>query len=71
MHDLRLHLFEQIERLKDDELDLEKEVKKAQAMASLSSNIIQSAKLEVDVRMKLSENEINKATFLKLEGGQS
>jgi hypothetical protein len=71
LHDLRLHLFEQLERLKDEDLNLDEEVKKAQAMSSLSSNIIASAKLEVQVRMKMGEDVMRQSDLLKIEGGQS
>jgi hypothetical protein len=36
IQDLRNHLFEQIERLSDDELNLDNEVKKARAMAEIA-----------------------------------
>ena len=49
--DLNNHLFEQIERLNDDELseeELEKEIKRSKAMEGLSSNIIDNARLALD-----------------------
>ncbi len=54
--DLQNHLFEQIERLKDDELDLEKEIRRARAIQGLGQTLINSAK---------EEN-----VFLKMTGGK-
>jgi len=51
LSDLRDHLFSALERIDDDQLtseQLESEIKKANAVANLSSMIIQSAKIEVD-----------------------
>lgn len=46
--DLRDHLFEALERLKDPDSDLEKEIQKAKAIREVGSVIIESAKVEVD-----------------------
>lgn len=49
--DLNNHLFEQMERLNDDDLtddQLEKEVKRARAMEGLAANIIDNAKLALE-----------------------
>lgn len=46
--DLNNHLFEQLERLNDDDLseqDLSKEIKRADAMTSVASQIIDNAEL--------------------------
>lgn len=46
--DLNNHLFEQLERLNDDELDdeqLEREIKRSRAIADVSSKIIANAAL--------------------------
>jgi len=51
LSDLRDHLFSALERIDDDQLNPEErdnEIKKANAVANLSSMIIQSAKIEVD-----------------------
>jgi hypothetical protein len=51
LSDLRDHLFSALERIDDDQLtpeQLDYEIKKANAVANLSSMIIQSAKIEVD-----------------------
>lgn len=46
--DLRNHLFEQLERLSDEDVDLEKEIKRANAVAQIAREVINSAKVEVD-----------------------
>lgn len=46
--DLNNHLFEQLERLNDDELDeaqLEKELRRAEGMTKVATQIIQNAEL--------------------------
>jgi len=51
LSDLRDHIFSALERIDDDQLSpeqLDYEIKKANAVANLSSMIIQSAKIEVD-----------------------
>jgi len=47
MGDLRDHLFEQLEVLKDPEKLLEKEVERAKAMCNVADRIIDSARVEV------------------------
>jgi len=47
---LKNHLFEQLERLNDDDLtdeQLEKEVKRAKAMSDIAKNIVESAKVDM------------------------
>ena len=61
IEDLRNHLFEQLERLQDDEkmknpIILERELKRAKAIAEVSSVIVDTAKAETD--------------FLKVAGGK-
>ena len=51
LSDLNNHLFEMIERLNDDDLSdeqLEREIKRANAMTSISSQIINNAKVELE-----------------------
>ena len=63
IEDLRNHLFEQLERLGDDEkmknpIALERELKRAQAISEISQVIVNTAKAETDhlrVTGKLSE----------------
>ena len=47
--DLRNHLFETLERLKDPELNLDTEIQRAKAIKEVGSVIIDSAKVEVDL----------------------
>jgi hypothetical protein len=53
IEDLRNHLFEQLERLADDEgmknpLKLEKELKRAHAISEVAKVIVDTAKAETD-----------------------
>lgn len=60
--DLNNHLFEQLERLNDDELseeDMRKEIERSKAMASISNQIIENARLNLN------------ATELALEYGEN
>jgi hypothetical protein len=68
IQDLRNHLFEQIERLSDDELNLENEVKKAQAMAQIAHQIIETARVEVNYIRTIGTSQ--KSEFIKLEGAE-
>jgi len=64
INDLRDHLFEVLERLKDGEIDIET----AKAMADVSQVIINSAKVEVDFIRITGANQ--NTGFIKLtEGG--
>lgn len=50
--DLNNHLFEQLERINDDELskdELEIEIKRSKAIEGLTTNIIENARLALDV----------------------
>lgn len=46
IQDLRNHLFASLDRLADPNSNLEKEIKRAEAMNSVSEQIINSAKVE-------------------------
>ena len=52
MEDLNNILFEQLERLNDDSLNLDEELKRAKAISDVSDKVIQSADLSFKV-MKL------------------
>lgn len=52
MEDLNNVLFEQLERLNDDSLNLDEELKRAKAISNVSDKLIQSADLQFRV-MKL------------------
>jgi hypothetical protein len=47
MPDLRDHLFEQLERLKDKDLPLADEIQRARAVCGVAREIIEAAKVEV------------------------
>lgn len=48
IQDLRNMLFEQMERLMDDDADLAKETQRAESIAQIANVLVQSAKVEVD-----------------------
>ena len=57
--DLNNHLFEQIERLNDDELtkeELDMEIKRLKAMSSISNQIIANAKVELEAAKIMIDN---------------
>ncbi len=51
-------LFDQLQKLSDPECDLEVEVKRSEAMAKVSSNIIKSAELSVRAAEITGDNTI-------------
>lgn len=56
--DLNNHMFEQLERLNDDDLsyeELDKEIKRAKAMSGIASNIISNAALALEAQQYLDE----------------
>ena len=71
IEDLRNHLFEQLERLNDDDLkgpDLDQEIKRASAISEVSAQIIESAKVQV-MFIKVTEST-DKSTFFLGEGAK-
>ena len=52
---LNNHLFEQIERLSDDDLDLETEVSRAKSITEISKQIIDNAKLSLEAEKLRTE----------------
>jgi hypothetical protein len=70
LNDLNDHLFEQIERLNDDELspeDIKKEASRAQAITKVASQIIKNAKVTIDA-MKLVDGRWEKSDLPKTLG---
>ena len=69
--DLTNHLFEQMERLNDDDLDneeLDKEIKRAKAMTDVSSRIIENAALGLSaekLRAQYGNREIRLPVMLE------
>ena len=70
---LNNHLFEQLERLNDDEMggeDLKEEIERSKAMANISRVIIDNAKLSLDARKLRADltGEVNlNSEFLAIE----
>lgn len=70
IEDLRNHLFAQLERLNDEELTPEQvqdEVKKAKAIAGVSSAIIETAKMEIEYIKTTGLSESNSQLFQSIE----
>lgn len=62
LSDLNNHLFEQLERLNDEGLDedqLERELKRADGMSKIASQIIQNGELAYKTMIHLHEYGIN------------
>lgn len=61
--DLKDHLFEQIERLNDDDLkgdELRQEIDRSKAMSQVATQIINSAKVTVDAVRLVSQGRVEK-----------
>ena len=61
--DLNNHLFEQLERLNDDDLtddQLDKELRRAEGMTKIAGQIIQNADLAYKTMVKMAEFGINR-----------
>ena len=70
LKDLNNHLFEQLERLNDDEIQGEKlkeEVERARAMASIATKIIETGNLVLRAKKVMYEQGENKVPTM-LEG---
>lgn len=63
--DLNNHLFEEMERLMDDDLseeDMKKEIKRANAITSVSNQIISNMRLQTEiVQMACDMGDVNTA----------
>lgn len=66
IQDLRNLLFEQMERLMDDDLDINKEVQRAKALSGLATVVVNSAKVEVDF-LKMSGTEGSGTGFIPMD----
>lgn len=76
--DLNNHLFEQLERLNDDELSdegLQKEISRAKAMTDIANSIISNAKTTLDAAKFVADcgysPEIPLETVKMLGGGKN
>ena len=61
--DLNNHLFEQLERLNDDELDdaqLDKELRRAEGMTKVATQIIQNAELAYKTMVHMAEYDYDR-----------
>ena len=64
--DLKNALFEQLERLNDDELDLEKEIKRTKAITDISQVLVNLAKEEIQFnKLKFNYGEELKGQFFE------
>lgn len=76
LNDLNNHLFEQIERLNDDELtneQLDKEIKRSKAVSDVSKNIVENAKLMLDatkLKIEYSRSVDDLPEVLKIESNK-
>lgn len=69
--DLNGHLFEQLERLNQDDLkgeDLKAEVDRAKAMTQIASQIVQSTKVTIEA-MKMVKDEFTKDEVISVLAG--
>lgn len=74
--DLRDHLFQQLERLGDDDVvkgdGLEREIKRAKAMSDLAGTLIDSARVEVDfLKVKVDAPRLNGIKSDFIDGGRT
>ena len=73
LQDLNDYLFEEIERLQDDEADLEAEVKRAEAVTKVSNVIISNATLALTAQKLAAEYGLEthiKNPLLETEGSE-
>jgi hypothetical protein len=66
--DLRDHLFEELEALKDPEKPLDQELQRAAAISQIAQAIINSAKVEVDMIKALNATAPASPAFFNLAG---
>ncbi|MDL2292252.1 hypothetical protein LJC17_01465 [Acholeplasma sp. OttesenSCG-928-E16] len=73
--DLNNHLFEQLERLNDDDLsedEIKKESKRAKAMCTVAREIVKNARVILDGQKHVDEFGINReSNLVKITGPQS
>lgn len=67
--DLQTMMFEQMKRLSDPDLDLEKEIKRAQALSSAGTVIINAEKVKID-RKRLALQQEKKPRGKQLTNGE-
>lgn len=63
IEDLRNHLFEQLEKLNDDNIaNIDREIRKSSAIVQVASSIIESGKLEMEY-MKIAKVTVKVIEF--------
>ena len=68
LNNLNNYLFEQLERLYDEDEDFDKEVKRAKSVATIGTAIINNTKLMLNVKKYADEmGYTNSSEVLKLE----
>lgn len=61
LSDLNNHLFAQLERINDEDIDgeeLQTEIHRSKAVSSIASQIISAGKLALEAQHKLGENQV-------------
>ena len=53
--DLNNILFEQLDRLQDEDLDLDKELERADGIGKIANNIVENGKLQLDTAKLVAE----------------
>lgn len=69
--DLNNHLFEQLERLNDEDLQgdaLDREIKRSHAMGNVAAKIIDNARLALDASKAVADRMIDKLPAMLGEG---
>lgn len=69
--DLKNHLFEQIERLNDDDLvgdKLNQEIERSKAMSQVATQIVNGAKITVDAMKLVKNGHLEKEDVSRLLG---
>lgn len=70
IEDLRNHLFLQLERLNDDECDIDKEAKRTTALTNVANAIIDSARAETEFIKATSEDGNDSTGFFPIAKAQ-
>lgn len=68
--DLRNHMFAQLERLNNEDLDektLKKEINRAKALSEIGKIVVESAKTEVLYAKLMRRKELEPTEFLQIE----
>ena len=69
--DLNNYLFEQLERLHDDSLDMSKEIERSKAVADVAKTIIANGRLLLDAQKHVDEYTGDVGKMPKLLKGES